>query len=164
MKYVIIINLIYSGILLDCGCNILRRLDQLFGKEQRDSILHRLLLVVISHPHFDHYSYLLSLLTFYQSHPRSFPLVILLPLPLYSYVINTVGISMLNSTSMMVIPFQDNMINTVLPLNTFYLNTNGHLMEISERLMVEGLLRNIGIKVMKTQHCQNSFAIVRKSA
>ena len=146
---------------MDCGCNILRRLDQLFGKEQRDAILHHLLLVTISHPHFDHYSYLLSLLVYFQSHPRSFPLIVLLPLPLYSYVINTMGAVMLATTSIVVIPFQDSMINTVLPLATFCLNRND-MMEIPERLMVEGLLRNIGIKVMKTQHCQHSFAIVRE--
>ena len=146
---------------MDCGCNILRRLDQLFGKEQRDAILHHLLLVTISHPHFDHYSYLLSLLVYFQSHPRSFPLIVLLPLPLYSYVINTMGAVMLAATSIVVIPFQDSMINTVLPLATFCLNRND-MMEIPERLMVEGLLRNIGIKVMKTQHCQHSFAIVRE--
>ena len=68
---------------------------------------------------------------------------------------------MLAATSIVLIPFQDSMINTVLPLATLGLNRND-MMEIPERLIVEGLLRNIGIKVMKTQHCQHSFAIVRE--
>lgn len=58
--------MIGSGILLDCGCNVLRRLDQLFGSQQRDEILQRLLAIVVTHPHFDHYSYLLSLLCHYR--------------------------------------------------------------------------------------------------
>ena len=144
---------------MDCGCNVLRRLDQLFGKGRRDSILHHLLLVVITHPHFDHYAYLLSLLVYYQSHPRSFPLVVLLPLPLYSYVINTVGVTTLEKTLIVVIPLQDELINTVLPLATLCVNRK-NMMDMQTRQMAEGLLHNIGIKVMKTQHCQHSFAIV----
>ena len=63
-----------SGVLLDCGCNVLRRLDQLFGTQQRDEILRRLIAVAITHPHFDHYSYLLSLLCFYRvSHSSAVP-------------------------------------------------------------------------------------------
>ena len=145
-----------SGILLDCGCNVLRRLSQLVGTERRDTILHRLLLIVISHPHFDHYSYLLDVLCYFKTHRRSFLLPVLLPLPLIQYTMHVLGKDLL-SWGIQLIPIQESLINSVVPLHSFDMISvhPGEEEQTSERLK-----SGIGIRFFRTHHCQHSYAIV----
>lgn len=142
--------------MLDCGCNVLHRLSQLVGTEQRDTILRRLLLIVISHPHFDHYSYLLDVLCFFKTHRRSFLLPVLLPIPLVQYTMHVLGNDLL-SWGIRLVPIQEGLLNSILPLRSFDVISAQHCEEeqISERLK-----NGIGIRLFRTHHCQHSYAIV----
>lgn len=141
---------------MDCGCNILRRLSQLVGMEQRDVILHRLILIVISHPHFDHYSYLLNVLHYFKTHRRSFILPVLLPIPLVQYTHRILGTD-LNSWGIRLIPIQDGLLNSILPLRSFDVVTS---QSCDEQQVSERLKSGIGIQLFKNHHCQHSYAIV----
>lgn len=134
-------------------------------------ILHRLMLVVISHAHFDHFAYLTSLILYYsvlfiihhsnlQNHPRSFLLPILLPPVLAQYYSSLFGES-LERNRIRLIPIGSDFIQKLTPLSQL-----GHCCpvqspeDIMEQTKCMQLGNGIGIRLLRNNHNSMSFAIV----